>query len=195
MEKHLRAYVNHFQNNWVDLLPMAEFAANANSNASIKIPPFQTIREYIPRMSFNLIDPLKESICKQLANSKTRSIAANIEEVWKFERKKIAQSQEKQAETANQHRKNIEYKVDDKVWLSTKNIKTEKLLKKLDHKMIGPYKIKQLVKLLCQLDLPISIKIHDVFYPSLLWKAISDSLPGQYNPPPPSVIVNNKQKW
>ena len=43
-------------------------------------------------------------------------------------RKKITQSQEKQVKAADQHRKKIEYKVDDEVWLSTKNIKIEKLL-------------------------------------------------------------------
>ena len=31
------------------------------------------------------------------------------------------------------------------IWLSTRNIKTKKPLKKLDYKMIGPYKIKELV--------------------------------------------------
>ena len=40
IEQHLCTYVNHFQNNWVDLLPMAKFAANANLSASIKIPLF-----------------------------------------------------------------------------------------------------------------------------------------------------------
>ena len=40
IEKYFWPYVNHFQNDWVDLLPMAEFAANANLSASIKIPPF-----------------------------------------------------------------------------------------------------------------------------------------------------------
>ena len=93
-------------------------------------------------MSFDPVDLIKESTCKRLANSKTRSIAANIEEVWKFVRKKMAQSQEKQAEAADRHRKEVEYKVGDKIWLSTKNIKTKKLSKKLDHKMIGLYKIK-----------------------------------------------------
>ena len=40
MERHLCTYVNHFQNNWVDLLPMAKFAANANPSSTTKIPPF-----------------------------------------------------------------------------------------------------------------------------------------------------------
>ena len=44
MERHLQVYVNHFQDNWIDLLPMAKFAANANLSASTKIPPFQATR-------------------------------------------------------------------------------------------------------------------------------------------------------
>ena len=90
MEKHLQAYVNHFQNDWVDLLPMVEFAANANLSASTKIPPFQATRGYVPRMSFDPVDLLEELTRERLANSKTWSIAANIEEIWKFVRKKMA---------------------------------------------------------------------------------------------------------
>lgn len=40
MERYLQSYVNHFQDDWVRLLPMAEFASNANTSASIRIPSF-----------------------------------------------------------------------------------------------------------------------------------------------------------
>ena len=79
--------------------------------------------------------------------------------------------------------------------MSTKNIKTERPSKKLDHKMIGPYKIKQLVRLSCQLDLSISIKIHDIFHLSLLWKATNNPLPDQHNNSAPPVIINDKEEW
>ena len=81
------------------------------------------------------------------------------------------------------------------MWLSTKNIRTERLSKKLDHKMVGPFKIKALVGLSCQLELLTSMKIHDVFYPSLLQKASADSLPGQHNDPAPPVIVDDEEEW
>ena len=108
----------------------------------------------------------------------------------------MAQSQKRQAGAADQHRKNVEegYMVDDKVWLSTKNINTERLLKKLVHKMIGTYKIKKLVKLSYQLDLPTSMKIHNMFYPNLLRKASEDPLPSQHNDPAPPVIVDDKEE-
>ena len=40
IEKHLRTYINQFKNNWVDLLPIAKFAANANSFFITQIPLF-----------------------------------------------------------------------------------------------------------------------------------------------------------
>ena len=70
---------------------------------------------------------------------------------------------------ANQHqKKTLGYRVGNMVWLSTKNIKTKRLSKKLDYKMISSYKIKELIGSLYQLDLPTSIRIHNVFHLNLL---------------------------
>ena len=141
IERYLCTYVNHFQNNWVDLLSMAKFAANANPSFTTKIPPFQATRGYVPRMSFNLVDLLEKSTRERLANSKARSIATDIEKMWKFVRTEMAQSQERYIKAADRSRKSVEdkYKVGNNVWLSTKNIKMEKPSKKLDHKMVGPF--------------------------------------------------------
>ena len=107
MKRHLQAYVNYFQNNWIDLLPMAEFVANANPSVSTKIPLFQATRGYVSRISFDPVDLLEKLTRKQLANSKTWSIATDIEEVEEFVRKKIAQSQEKQEVAAERQRKDM----------------------------------------------------------------------------------------
>ena len=77
--------------------------------------------------------------------------------------------QAKQIVAANCHcKKPSEYKVEDKVFLLTKNIRTEKPSKKLNDKNIDLFKIKKLVGLSYQLELPHTIKIHDVFHPNLL---------------------------
>ena len=92
IKHHLWTYVNHFQNNWVDLLHMAEFVANANPSATTKIPPFQATRRYVPRMSFDPVDLSEESTRERLANTKAWSIASNMEEVWRFIRSEMAHS-------------------------------------------------------------------------------------------------------
>ena len=175
---------------------MAKFAANANPSATTKLPPFQATRGYVPRMSFDPVDLSKKSMRERLTNTKAWSIASEMEEVWRFVRSEMAYSQEMQAKAADRHQKSVkEYKVGDEVWLLTKNIKTKRPSKKLDHKMVSPFKIKALVGSSCRLDLPTSMKIHNVFHPSLLRKASADPLPGQHNDPAPPVIVDDKEEW
>ena len=91
-------------------------------------------------------------------------------------------------------KKTLAYQVNNIVWLSTKNIKTKKLLKKLDHKMIGPYKVKILIRLSYRLDLSTNIRIHTVFHPNLLQPAATNLLPGQHNKPEPPVVVDSEKK-
>ena len=88
------------------------------------------------------------------------------------------------------------YKVGDEVFLSTRNIKTKRPSKKLDHKYIGPFKIKKLAGLSAyQLGLPHTMKIYDVFYSNLLWKAANNPLLSQRNSPPPPTVIDNKEEW
>ena len=61
--------------------------------------------------------------------------------------------------------------------------------------MIGPYKVKKLVRLSYQLELPHTLKIYDVFHPNLLWKVADDPLLGQQNSPSPPTVMNDKEEW
>ena len=195
-ERHLQSYVNHFQDDWVRLLPMGEFSANANISATIKVPPFLATKGYNPRMSFDFVDLSANSTKERIANSTARSIANCMEEVWEFIQEEMIKSQAKQAVAANHHQKELLiYKIGDMVWLSTRNIKIERLSKKLDHKMIGPYKVKELVGSSYQLELLYTMKIYDVFHLNLLWKAADNPLPSQQNSLPPPTVVNNEEEW
>ena len=57
----------------------------------------------------------------------------------------------------------------DKVYLLRKNIKTKRPSDKLDFKKIGPFKVEEVISVTnYRLSLPSNIRIHPVFYISLL---------------------------
>ena len=108
----------------------------------------------------------------------------------------MTKSQAKQAVAANRyHKEPSAYKISNMVWLSTRNIKTDRPSKKLDHKMIGPYKVKELVESSYQLELPHTMKIHDVFHSNLLQKVANNPLSSQRNSPLPPTVVDNEKEW
>ncbi len=83
----------------------------------------------------------------------------------------------------------------DKVWLSTRNITTDRPSTKLDHKTLGLFEVIGNKGVSVELQLPQSMKIHNVFHPNQLQKASTDPLTSQVNEPPPPVIINNEEEW
>ena len=81
------------------------------------------------------------------------------------------------------------------VFLSSRNISTERPSRKLDDKMLGPFRVLDKVGSSYRLELPASMQIHNVFHPSLLRKAATDPLPGQQTEPPRPVTVDGQEEW
>ena len=94
-EQHLRSYVNYFQGDWIRLLPMEKFSANANVSATTKVPPFLATKGYNPKMNFDPINLSANSTREQIANSTARLIANCMEEVWEFMWEKMTKWQAK----------------------------------------------------------------------------------------------------
>ena len=99
----------------------------------------------------------------------------------------IVRMQQRSTAYQNKKRKTMpQLKEGDKVYLLTKNLKTKKASKKLDHVKVGPFFIKQQKgPVNYELDLPSDTKIHPVFHVSLLEPAdpetpIQDTFHFQY---------------
>ena len=70
-------------------------------------------------------------------------------------------------------------RVGDNIWLNSKNISTRRPLRKLYHRCLGQFKILEVISTLAyRLELPLDLKIHNVFHVSLLDLATADPNPG-----------------
>ncbi|GAA5820076.1 hypothetical protein JCM11491_002518, partial [Sporobolomyces phaffii] len=88
------------------------------------------------------------------------------------------------------------FEPNDRVWLSARNIRTRRQLKKLDHKFLGPFKVLEPIgQLAYRLALPKEMKIHPVFHVSLLQRHQASSLANCVPPPPPPVVVDDAEEY
>ena len=92
-------------------------------------------------------------------------------------RRIIRNSQDRMSEFIDKKRKNTLYKVEDKVFLLMKNIDTMRPSKKLNYKMIEPFKIIQETEGSYELNLSkLMVRKHSVFHSLLLRRAEEDFL-------------------
>ena len=77
MEAYLRAFVNFEQNNWAQLLLMAEFAYNNAKNASTGYTPFELNCGYYPCVFYKEdLDPHSKLKTAEELSSKLRNLIA-----------------------------------------------------------------------------------------------------------------------
>ena len=92
----------------------------------------------------------------------------------------------------------MEYKIRDKVLLSTKDLAfqmKERPTKKLTEQFIGPYKVKKIVSAnAVELELPAVIKIHPVVNVSRI-VMYKEQVEGQHLVPPAPVEIGGEQEY
>jgi hypothetical protein len=94
-----------------------------------------------------------------------------------------------------QRSSSIDWKPGDRVYLSTRNLKTYRPNRKLSSKFDGPYYIEEQVGNAYRLRLPDGSKIHDVFSPDVLKKYPDNPLPGQESAQLPSQAIAGNEEW
>ena len=208
IETYLRQYVNFAQDNWVELLHVAEFQANDTVNVSIGMTPFFADLGYHPRSG---IHPSEEDTGKLSAAMKNQraqadEILASHEDLVAHLKEQICWAQQEQSANANAQRHSTPlYQVNDSVWVSTVNWTTTRPSKKFEDRWAGPYKVKRVIHdgRAYELELPaqmLSNGVFPVFHPKLLRPNDGQPLPDQEPPHPvPITIVDEdgiaQEEW
>ena len=197
MERYLRTYVNYQQDDWVEWLPKAEFAANAAASLTTSVSPFFANYGCQPRMSFDESSIAEEGSTtrERVEFRKANSIAIKMKSIWEWSASQIEKAQQRMKLYADKKRSDYEFQEGDKVYVSARNINTQRPCKKLDDKWHGPFPVLKKLNTAYRIQLPDSMKIHNVFHASLLAKDPNDPLPEQEYPEPEPVIIDGEKEW
>ena len=185
IEQFFRVFCNYQQDNWVDLLPFAEFAHNVRSHSATGQSPFQVWYgfqpEFLPPISFSTSIPAVEERLKALNQIRDEVTAAL---------KVAAQIMRNKGPSTPSHR----FRLDQWVWLEGTNIHTTHPKTKLAPKRHGPFKILSSTPTNSRLSLPKTWRIHPVFHNSLLtpYKETREHGPNFTNPPPEIVEMEDE---
>ena len=176
LKAYLRCYINYQQNNWVDLLPMAQYAYNSAESEGTGYTPFYANLGYTPTVyEAPLVDKAKSNQAI-LRVEELKELHQELAEDIKFIAARTAMYYDRK------HSVGPTLKKGDKVYLLRRNVKTKRPSEGLDHKKLGPFEIREQVgPVNYRLKLPRTMKIHDTFHVSLLTKAPPGS------PPAPAV--------
>ena len=163
METYLRSYVNYQQDNWVELLPLAQFSYNSADTDSTKVSPFFANYGFDPEAYRTSLSSAHQSAEAIVRTEQLKALQERLAEDIRFYAERSASYYNKGRSVGPT------LKEGDKVYLLRKNIQTKRPSSKLDHKKLGPFKIQKVVgPVNFRLQLPKTMNIHPVFHISLL---------------------------
>jgi len=190
LEQYLRMFIDHRQEQWPEWLGTAEFAYNNKAHSSTRTLPFKANYGQDPRMGF-----------KGRKKGKYKGVEKFIKKMKEIQEEAKAVLGKVQADMkkyTDKKRSDVEeYKVEDLVMLSTKDLKYQMVgrrTEKLTERFMGPYKIKKIVlSNVIELELLSTVKIHLVVNVSRIHRYIGQ-VEGQKKERPLLVIIEGEEE-
>ena len=175
LEQYLRCFCSYDQDNWVDLLPFAEFAYNNSSHEAIGVSPFLAMYGWNPKADF-----LNHPVVQDEQDTSPLSVEDRLKYIHSWVGKHLETAKDNAKVQADRKRKDHSFKVGDKVLLLTRNLSTDRPSLKLDYRKIGPFPILHRInEVTFKLDLPAALRIHPVIHVSLLEVYNESTIEGQ----------------
>jgi hypothetical protein len=190
LEQMLRAFCGEKQHEWDEHLALAEFAYNNSCQASTGYSPFHLNYGEEPKTPVVLLHPTKRN---DSWNPASADWINNLQADMTKAKRQLAQARDRQAANANKRRRHDEFKIGQKVLLSTAHL-TMDFHQKFKPKWCGPYKVLDKIGAVAyKLELPPQMHIHPVFHISMLKPFEGDRQ--DEDRPPPVVTIQGKPAW
>ena len=175
-------FINHRQEQWPDQLGTVEFAYNNKVHSSIKTLLFKANYRQDSRIKFE--------VRKKRRYERAGKFVAKIKEIQEEAKAVLEKAQEEMKKYTNRKKEEVnEYKVEDLVILSTKDLKYQMVgrrTEKLIERFVGPYKVKKIILAnIVELELSSTIRIHRYI----------GQVEGQRKEQPAPVIIKREEKW
>jgi hypothetical protein len=138
LDQRLRPFVNYYQDNWSELLPLMDYAQLTLPHSSLgTMSPYELLNGYPPRTSFDWTPPSNApaNTSIKLSQERARAVASRMEQALQKGRESIHKAQEKKERDVNARRRPVDFGVRDKVWVTTKYWHSQRPSRKLGHQM------------------------------------------------------------
>lgn len=187
LEHYLRTFGNYLQDDWSTWLGLASFVYNNSTHSGTQHSPFFANFGYHPRW----IDDVRTMEGPDVPTAS--QMVTDLLDLHSLCSANIAEANRRYSKYYDAKRiDGPRYKVGDLVLLSLKNIKTKRPSKKLDLKLAGPYPIiENIGSHAHRLQLPPTMKIHNVFHTSLLQPYRQPSYPTQNDLRPGPIEIDD----
>jgi transposase InsO family protein len=183
VEGFLRTFCNYRQDDWSRWLPIAEFCHNNHRNAATGMSAFEAVYGRNPMWNLLEGDVNQEGVVPA-----AEGMHALMTKIWD------------EAIAAMELHRGITnpiegFSVGDKVWLLLTNISSKRPSKKLDNRKGGPFTIMEKISSHAyRLDLPKTMKVHDVFHINLLTMFKEDEDFHRWQAKPPPIITDEGEE-
>ncbi len=183
------------QDDWFIWLFMTEFVDNNAISSSIEKSAFFLNKSFHSHMSFDLNSTEYEIIQARIQVNKAENIFKHMKWSLTLIKQTLAKVRITMKKQIDKHWKKMIYKINDMMFLNSRNIMIARSSKKLNDKMLESFKILTEIKHAYWLKLSSIMKIHSEFILNLLWLNSKDFLKEQWNESSDSIVINNEDEW
>ncbi len=192
---YLRSYCSYMQDDWFVWLSMTEFVDNNAISSSIEQSAFFLNKNFHSCMSFDLNSTEYEIIWTRIEASKAKNIFEHMKRSLALIKQALARVRVTIKKQTDKHRKEMIYRIDDMMFLNSRNITISRSSKKLNDKMLEFFKILIEIEHAYRLKLSSTMKIHSKFVSNLLRLDLKDALEEQRNKSSDSIVVEDEDEW